>query len=109
MSKFGGGFGGGNNQMQALMKQAQEMQKKAAQAQEEIAQTEIEGIASNGLVKVKITGEKRPISINIDPKIVDADDVEMLEDLILVALNDAVKKAEELSAKKMGPFGMGGF
>lgn len=102
MANFGG-FGGGN--MQALMKQAQKLQSEALKAQEELENSEVEGVASNGLVKVTMTGKHEVVELKIDPTIVDADDVEMLEDLIVVALNDATEKIEELKSKKMGKFG----
>lgn len=105
MNRFGG-FGGGAN-MQQLMKQAQRMQEEAMRAKQEIAETEIEGVAQNGLVKVVLTGDKQVVSVSIDPQIVDPDDTEMLEDLIVVALRDAIEKADELSAKKLGPLSGG--
>lgn len=106
MAKFGGfgGMGGANN-MQALMRQAQKMQEEALKAQEEVDSAEVEGISGGGLVKVVVTGNKAPVSINIDPSVVDPDDVEMLEDLVLAALNDAGSKADKLRAEKMGRFG----
>ena len=104
MAKFGGFMGGGNN-MQALMRQAQKMQEEALKAQQEVEESEIEGSASGGMVKVVMKGDKTPVSISIDPSVVDPEDVEMLEDLILAALNDASTKAEEFKASKMGKFG----
>lgn len=106
MAKFGGfgGMGGANN-MQALMRQAQKMQEEALKAQEEVDNAEVEGTSGGGLVKVVVTGNKAPVSINIDPSVVDPDDVEMLEDLVLAALNDAGSKADKLRAEKMGRFG----
>ena len=106
MAKFGGfgGMGGANN-MQALMRQAQKMQEEALKAQEEVDNAEVEGTSGGGLVKVVVTGNKAPVSINIDPSVVDPDDVEMLEDLVLAALNDAGTKADKLKAEKMGRFG----
>ena len=104
MAKFGGFMGGGNN-MQALMKQAQKMQEEALKAQAEVDEAEVEGQASGGLVKVVVTGSKTPVSISIDPSVVDPDDTEMLEDLILAALSDANTKADQLKAQKMGRFG----
>ena len=89
-----GGFGGGN--MQQLMKQAQAMQRKLQEAQEEIAETEVTGSAAGGMVEVTMTGDKTPVSVTIKPEAVDPDDVEMLEDMILAALNDANEKAEKL-------------
>ena len=103
MNRFGG-FGGGAN-MQQLMKQAQKMQEDALRAKQEIAETEIEGLAQGGLVKITITGDKQPVSVSIDPSIVDAEDAEMLEDLVLVALKDATEKADKLNAEKLGAFG----
>lgn len=101
--KFGG-FGGGQN-MQQLMKQAQKMQQDALRAQEEIQQTQIEGSASGGMVKVVINGKKKPISVSIAPELLEDQDNEMLEDLVLAAMMDASNKADKLSADKMGMFG----
>lgn len=103
MGKFNG-FGGGQN-MQALMKQAQKMQEEALRAQKEIEETEITGEANSGLVSVTIDGNKNPVSISIKPEIVYPDDVEMLEDLVLVALKDASAKADKLKEQKLGRFG----
>ena len=101
---FGGGFGGGN-QMQQLMKQAQKMQAEMQKAQEELENAEIEGVAQGDAVKVIMNGKKVVSSVSINPDYVDVDDIEMLEDLIVVALNDAYKKADELNKKKMGNAG----
>ena len=103
MNRFGG-FGGGNN-MQALMRQAQKMQEDAMRAQKEVEESELEGSASGGLVKVKVNGNKNVLEVKIDPSVVDPDDVEMLEDLVLAALNDASSKADELKKQKLGAFG----
>ena len=104
MAKFGG-FGGGANNMQALMRQAQKMQEEALKAQQEVDESEVEGTAGGGMVKVVVTGNKKPVSITVDKSVVDADDVEMLEDLVLAAFNDATDKADELRNEKMGRFG----
>lgn len=98
---FNGGFGGGN--MQSLMKQAQKMQQEMQKAQEELEELEVEGTSGNGMVKVTLTGKKVVKAVKLDPKIVDPDDAELLEDLILAAYNDALSKAEEIYAQKMGP------
>ena len=98
-----GGFGGGN--MQQLMKQAQAMQRKLQEAQQEIAETEITGSAAGGMVEVTLTGDKTPVSVTIKPEAVDPDDVEMLEDMILAALNDANQQADKLSKDLLGPMG----
>lgn len=97
---FPGGFGGGN--MGNLMKQAQLMQKKMEEMQKELESTEFEASVGGGAVVVKANGKKEVVSINIKPEVVDADDVEMLEDLVLSAVNEALRKAEEESASKMG-------
>ena len=98
-----GGFGGGN--MQQLMKQAQAMQRKMQEAQEQIAESEVTGTAAGGLVEITLTGNKQPVSITIKPEAVDPDDVEMLEDMVLAALNDACKQVDELSKEILGPLG----
>ena len=100
------GFGGGPN-MQQLMRQAQKMQEQMAKAQEELDEAEIVG-ESGGLVKVVVNGKKVVKAITIDKKAVDPDDVEMLEDLIVAALNNAYEKADELYGEKMGAFGGAG-
>ena len=93
---FGGSFGGG--QMQQLMKQAQKMQAEMEKAQAELEEMEIEGESAGGLVKVVMNGKKVVQSITIDPDAVDTEDMEMLEDLIIVALNDAYNKVDEVVA-----------
>ena len=99
-----GGFGGGNN-MQNLMKQAQKMQQEMQKAQEELEEAEIEGSAGGGLVTVTVNGKKEFLGISIKPEAVDPDDIEMLEDLIMAAVNSANEKADEMYAEKMGAFG----
>lgn len=102
MNRFGG-FGGGN--MQAMMRQAQKMQQDAMKAKEEIEETEFEGVASNGLVKVTINGAFEMVGVKIDPSIVDSDDTEMIEDLVVVAYNDAKAQADKMKSDKLGAFG----
>ena len=97
---FPGGFGGGN--MNNLMKQAQKLQKEMEQMQKDLETKEVEASVGGGAVVVKANGKKEIVSINIKPEVVDADDVEMLEDLVLSAVNEALRKAEEESANKMG-------
>lgn len=105
---FGGGFGGGG-QMQQLMKQAQKMQEEMQKAQQELEEAELEGESGSGLVKVVVNGKKVIQNISIDKKAVDPDDVEMLEDLIIAAINNAYDSADELYEEKMGPYAkMGG-
>lgn len=102
--------GGGQPNMQQLMKQAQKMQAQMLAAQAELAQAQVEGTAGGGLVKATATGAGEVLSITIDPKAVDPDDVESLEDLVIAAIRDAARAAAELSEQKMGPLtqGMGG-
>jgi DNA-binding YbaB/EbfC family protein len=100
-----GGFGGGNNQMQNLMRQAQKMQEEMQKAQAELEELEVEGSAGSGLVKVTMTAKKVVTSIAIKPEAVDMDDLEMLEDLIVAALNDGYDQADEVYEEKMGKFG----
>ncbi len=101
---FGGGFGGGN-QMQNLMKQAQKMQEEMQKAQAELEELEVEGSAGGGLVKVSMTAKKVVTSVSISPDAVDVEDLTMLEDLLVAALNDGYKKADEVYSEKMGAFG----
>ena len=103
--KSGGGFGGfGGGNMQNLMKQAQQMQQKLQEAQAELEEMEITGSASGGLVEATVTGKKSVLSVKIKPEAVDHDDVEMLEDLVLAAINDAYQKAQQKEDEIMAPF-----
>ncbi len=103
-----GGFGGGMN-MNALMQQAKKMQEQMLKAQEELETAEVVGKAGGEMVTVTMNGKKEIKSIKLNKAAVDPDDVEMLEDLIIVAIKDASTKADELSKDKMGPLGgMGG-
>ncbi|GAA0079129.1 YbaB/EbfC family nucleoid-associated protein [Clostridium sp. CTA-5] len=97
---FPGGFGGGN--MNNLMKQAQKLQKQMEDMQKELEVKEFESSVGGGAVSVTVTGKKEVKSINIKPEVVDPDDVEMLEDLVLTAINEALRKAEEETSSKMG-------
>ncbi len=88
-------------QLAGLMKQAQQMQDNLKRAQEELAQTEVEGVAGAGLVKVVMTCKHDVKRLTIDPSLL-ADDKDMLEDLVAAAFNDGVRRAEEVSQEKMG-------
>ena len=99
-----GGFGGGN-QMQNLMRQAQKMQEEMQKAQAELEELEVSGSSGGGLVNVTMTAKKVVTGISINPDAVDLDDITMLEDLIIAALNDANAKADEVYTDKMGAFG----
>jgi len=93
--------------MQQLMKQAQKMQAQMEAAQEQLAQTELTGTAGGGLVTATLSGAGEVLSIKIDPKAVDPDDVESLEDLVIAAIRDASRAAQELAATTMGPLAGG--
>jgi nucleoid-associated protein EbfC len=88
-------------QLAGLMKQAQQMQDNLKRAQNELAQMEVEGVSGAGLVKVVMTCKHDVRRITIDPSLL-ADDKDMLEDLVAAAFNDGVRRAEEVSAEKMG-------
>ena len=107
MAKFGG-FPGGMGNMQNLLKQAQKMQKEMTEKQEEVAKKEIETSAGGGAVVVKATGDKVIKSITIKKEVVDPDDVEMLQDLVLTAVNEALSKADSMMQSEMGSFNIPG-
>lgn len=108
-NKFGGFSGGGGMNMQSLMKQAQAMQERVTKAQKELEEMEITASAGSGAVVIVITGKKVIKSIKIDPSVVDKDDVEMLEDLIIAACNEANNLAQKAHDDKMGPLTGGMF
>ena len=95
------GAGGGQPNIQQLMKQAQKMQAQIQAAQEELAAAEVEGQAGNGLVKAVVTGAGDLVSLTIDPSIVDPEDVETLTDLVVAAVRDGNRAAQELAQSKM--------
>ena len=95
-----GGFPGGGN-MNNLMKQAQKLQKQMEESQKELENSEFEASTGGGAVSVKVNGKKEVLSVNIKEEVVDPGDVEMLEDLILSAVNEALRKADEETANKM--------
>ncbi|MFC7682169.1 YbaB/EbfC family nucleoid-associated protein [Paenibacillus sp. GCM10028914] len=92
------------NNMNQMMKQVKKMQEQMLKAQEELATKTVEGTSGGGVVTVTVSGHKQVMSINIKPEAVDPDDVEMLQDLVLTAVNDALAKAEELANSDMGKF-----
>jgi hypothetical protein len=96
--------------MQQLMKQAQKMQQQLLAAQQELAEVQVQGTAGGGLVTATVSGSGDVVSITIDPEAVDPDDVESLEDLVVAAIRDGVRAAQEVAADKMGPVtgGLGG-
>ncbi len=107
MGGYRGGFGGfgGGNQMQNLMRQAQKMQEEMQKAQAELEETEIEGVSGGGLVKVTMNAKKTVTGVSINPDAVDVEDLTMLEDLLVAALNNGYEKADKLYQEKMGAFG----
>ena len=87
--------------MQALMRQAQKMQNDMTRVQNELAETMVEGAAGGGVVKITATATGEIRGVTISPEVVDPEDVEMLQDLILAAINDASAKAQEISGSRM--------
>ncbi|MGD8833366.1 MAG: YbaB/EbfC family nucleoid-associated protein [Desulfobacteraceae bacterium] len=85
-----------------MMKQAQKLQSKMLKMQEELAQRTVETSAGGGMINVVANGKQQIVSITIDKEVVDPDDVEMLQDLVLAAVNDALNKAQEMVAGEMG-------
>ena len=112
MSKRGGfpgsmgGFGGMN--INNLMKQAKKMQEEMQKSQEELSSKEFDSTAGGGAISVKVTGEKVIKEIKIKPDVVDPDDVEMLEDLILTCVNEALRKVESAQSQEFGKFNIPG-
>ena len=94
------GFG----DMQRMLKQAQEMQ---ARLQKELAELRLEGSSGGGMVTVTVDGQKNVLALKLDPEVVNKDDLDMLQDLIVAALNDAASKVDEHLAGKLGSLGAG--
>ncbi len=94
----------------SLLKQAQQMQEQMQKAQEALAALRVEGTAGGGMVKAVVTGQYEVVEVKIDPEVVSAEDVEMLEDLVVAALNQALHKAQAKAREEMGKItgGMGG-
>lgn len=112
MSKRGGfpggmgGFGGMN--LGNIMKQAKKMQEDMAKSQEELSQKEFEATAGGGAVSVKVSGDKLVKEIKLQKEVVDPDDVEMLEDLVLTCVNEALRKVDEAQASELGKYNIPG-
>ena len=107
MARRGGGFPGGGN-MNNLMKQAQKMQKQMEQAQADLEERDFTATAGGGAVNVVVSGKRELKSIEIDREVVDPEDVEMLQDLILAAVNEGLKQVDSFSQQSMSRF-TGGF
>ena len=109
-----GGFGGGvPGNMNNLLKQAQRMQRQMEEQQKEMLEKEFSATAGGGAVEITVSGSKELKAVKLDPEAVDPDDVEMLQDLIIAAANEALKKVDEEQAAQMGKMtggigGMGG-
>lgn len=97
----------GMGNMQGMMKKMQKMQKEMMEAQDTLNQQQFEGTAGGGMVKVILNGQREVLEVNLDESVVDPDDIEMLQDLIVVATNEALKKVEETTASTMGKFTQG--
>jgi len=97
-----GRFPGMGGNMNNMIKQAQKMQQQMLKLQEELEQKTVEASAGGGAVTVVASGKKEIMEIKINPEVVDPDDVEMLQDLVLAAVNEALRKAEEMVASEMG-------
>ena len=91
---------GGN--MQQMLKQAQKMQEKLAKVQEELEAREYEASAGGGMVTVKANGKKEILALMIQPEAVDPEDVEMLQDMVMAAVNEVLRQVEETSSQEMG-------
>ena len=93
--------------MKNMMKQVQKMQREMMEAQEKLKEEVVEGSAGGGAVTIKCNGHKEVLEVNIKEEAVDPDDIDMLQDLVLAAVNDALKKADELAANRLGQFTKG--
>ena len=99
-------LGGGGLDFGALMEQASNVQAQMLAAQQQAAATEVEGVAGGGAVRIVVTGAMEPRSVVIDPAAVDPDDVDMLQDLVLAALRDAVERVNSLQSESIGLGGL---
>ncbi len=95
------GMGGGPSNMQGMVRQVQKMQEQMTELQEELDSREYEINAGGGVVSVKINGKKEVLSISIKPEIVDPDDIETLSDVLVAAVNEAIRKVEDTNSAEM--------
>jgi len=95
-------FGGNSGNMAGMMKKVQKMQADMAKLQEELKQRTLEVTGGGGAIKVVITGDKEIRSLKIAPEAIDPEDVEMLEDMLIAAVNEAIKKVDEMTSTEMG-------
>lgn len=101
MAKFRGGMPGGMGNMNNMLKQAQKMQEQMVKIQEEAEEKTVEASSGGGAVTVTVSGKKQLTAIKISPEAVDPDDVETLEDLVMSAVNEAMRMAEEMMTREM--------
>ncbi|OPA73561.1 YbaB/EbfC family nucleoid-associated protein [Paenibacillus selenitireducens] len=92
------------NNMNNMMKQVKKMQEQMLKAQEELGTKVIQGTSGGGAITVEVNGHKKILNIIIKPEVVDPDDIEMLQDLVMTAVNDALTKAEDMANDDMGKF-----
>jgi DNA-binding YbaB/EbfC family protein len=102
--------GPGGMDLNAMMKQVQQMQAEMGEAQEKLKDEVVEASAGGGMVKVKMSGDLRLLEISIDPEAADPEEVEILQDMVLAAVNEAIRSAQELAANRLGGIagGLGG-
>lgn len=93
---------GGRRNVNKMMQQVQKMQEDMQRAQEELAKETVTASAGGGVVKATMTGGLELVSIEIDPEVLDPDDIEMLQDMVLAAVNEAISSAQELASRKLG-------
>lgn len=111
MARRGGGFPGGMpGNMNNLMKQAQKMQRQMEETTKELEEKEVTATAGGGAVEVTVSGKKEVVKVKLAEEVVDPDDIEMLEDLIVAATNEALRKMEDISQQSMAKItgGLGG-
>ena len=100
-SRLPQGFGGGPSNMNQMIRQAQKIQEEAAKVQEELEEREFKAAAGGGAVEVVMTGKKQVKALTIKPEVVDPEDVEMLQDLVIAAVNEALRTIDETSSKEL--------
>ncbi len=96
-----------NGNLQKMMKQAQKLQRQMLEAQEALAEERVEATSGGGMVKAVADGQQNILEIKIDPQVVDPEDVEMLEDLVLAAVTEALRRSRELAEERLGAFTKG--
>ena len=101
--------GAGGMDLNSMMKQVQQMQAEMTEAQEKLKNEVVEASAGGGMVKAKMSGDLRLLELSIDPEAIDPEDPELLQDMVLAAVNETIRAAQELAANKMGGIaGLGG-